>query len=215
MPQSYGPQSGYGSQPGYGQQPGPNPQPTYGSHPYAAQTRTLDIPEGFGYPGPDGKVPANQPYYGIGPFAAYKRYFKNYVRFNGFASRGEFWWPFLFNSIITFLIGGLPLLGAIIFRLGLRSSVHISTAGDPSVDVNPTPLLFASVFPLLFTAIVSLWGVVTIIPTIAVSIRRLHDAGFTGWLYLLTLLQVGHFVILALCLLKPSPNRWEPSWFDR
>lgn len=48
-------------------------------------------------------------------------------------------------------------------------------------------------------------GLATIVPTIAVSIRRLHDAGYTGWFYLFNIVGLG-IVTLILCAMPTSPN---------
>ncbi|WP_161522286.1 DUF805 domain-containing protein [Bifidobacterium xylocopae] len=55
-----------------------------------------------GQAGPGGEPPLGQPWYGIGFVAAIKRFFTKYADFSGRASRGEFWWAFLF----LFLAGG-------------------------------------------------------------------------------------------------------------
>ena len=44
------------------------------------------------------------------------------------------------------------------------------------------------------------------VPTIAVTVRRLHDAGQSGWLFLLTLIPwLGGPILLVFTLLPPSP----------
>ena len=51
------------------------------------------------------------------------------------------------------------------------------------------------------------------VPSIAVTVRRLHDAGFSGWLYLVNLVPyVGGLVILVLTILPSKP---EGARFDR
>ena len=52
-----------------------------------------------------------------------------------------------------------------------------------------------------------------IVPTLAVTVRRLHDAGFSGWLVLLTLIPwLGSLVLLVFALMPSSPNgvRYDP-----
>ena len=46
-----------------------------------------------------------------------------------------------------------------------------------------------------------IYGLITFIPSIAVGIRRLHDTGRSGWLYLLVLIPIvgGIIVIVFLC----------------
>jgi uncharacterized membrane protein YhaH (DUF805 family) len=55
------------------------------------------------------------------------------------------------------------------------------------------------------------WVVGVLLPSLAVTIRRLHDAGYSGWLYLLTLVPyVGAIVVFVFTLLNSQPldNRW-------
>lgn len=52
-----------------------------------------------------------------GPVEFYKKFWQNYVKFDGTASRPEFWWPVLFNCIISCalgMIGGVLGHGAIL-----------------------------------------------------------------------------------------------------
>ena len=95
--QPYG-QQGYGQQ-SYGQQGyGQNPYgqgyavPAYGSQ-ATGDPGTLDLP-----------------YYGIGFIPAIKRAFSKYARFDGRASRGEYWWWVLFLAIVGIVLGSLELL---------------------------------------------------------------------------------------------------------
>lgn len=55
--------------------------------------------------------------------------------------------------------------------------------------------------------------VVLLLPHLAVSIRRLHDIGLSGWIVLIELVPfIGSIALLALMMLPsdPSPNRWGP-----
>lgn len=90
---------------------------------------------------------------------AIKLYFTNYVNFKGRASRSEFWWAMLFLFILGFVVG---LIDAAISGGGFN--------GDPS------SALASRVSPL--TTIVNLG---TLLPSIAIVVRRLHDIGKRGW----------------------------------
>lgn len=46
---------------------------------------------------------------------------------------------------------------------------------------------------LLFSLFISLFNIVTILPLVAVSTRRLHDIGKSGWWQLIYLLPFGMF----------------------
>lgn len=86
---------------------------------------------------------------------AYSR--RNYFRIRGTASRREFWGFTLFFYIV--LIGVSFGLGFLIETFGLSSS----DAG-----------------PLLIVAVLVVWLFASIIPSITLMVRRVHDAGLSG-----------------------------------
>lgn len=49
-----------------------------------------------------------------------------------------------------------------------------------------------------------------IVPNISVTVRRLHDAGYSGWFYLLNFVPYVGGIILFIFTLLPSapPNQW-------
>jgi uncharacterized membrane protein YhaH (DUF805 family) len=130
--------------------------------------------------------PLDWPHYGIGFRGAISRGFKKYATFAGRASRSEYWWWTLFTTA-SFFVLGVP--AAVI---GIQTSPDGGeTPGAPAV-----PLIIALM--LFYLAIV--------VPTIAVTVRRLHDAGYSGWLFLLTLIPwLGVLILLIFALLPPSP----------
>lgn len=57
-------------------------------------------------------------------------------------------------------------------------------------------------------------ALVLIVPSIALSVRRLHDAGYSGWWYLLSFIPyAGFIVMLIIGLLPPTsgPNQFGGS----
>jgi uncharacterized membrane protein YhaH (DUF805 family) len=129
--------------------------------------------------------PLNWPHYGIGFLPAVRRGFVKYATFSGRASRSEFWWWVLGNVIaLVVLYGLIPLLG-------LATSGNGNDFGWGGVP--PLVLLIA-------------WILGTIVPNISIAVRRLHDAGFSGWMYLLQLIPyLGGLVVMILCASKTSP----------
>ena len=127
--------------------------------------------------------PLDWPHYGIGFVPATKRALQKYATFTGRASRSEFWWWALANAIVV------TVLYVLMFVLAFAGR---TPDGEPGVGlIVPTVLLIV-------------WALGVIIPTIAVTIRRLHDAGYSGWFYLFSVVGLG-IVTLVLCAMETSP----------
>ncbi|WP_422935446.1 DUF805 domain-containing protein [Sinomonas sp. P47F7] len=143
-----------------------------------------------------GEPPLWAPFYGAGPVQAVKRFFRKYATFSGRASRSEYWWWVLAQYVITFVFLVLYLV------LGF---VGATTAEDGTTV--PGPGLFVGV------ALLFLWLLGSIVPGIALVVRRLHDINLSGWIALVLLVPgVGGILILIFSLLAPNP---EGQRFDR
>lgn len=130
--------------------------------------------------------PLELPHYGIGFVDAIKRGFKKYATFTGRASRGEYWWWTLF-TFLTYTV-----LGLVTYAVGIATSQ----------DGGRTPGLLA--LPLIILFAVFALGI--IVPTLALTVRRLHDGGYSGWLALLLLIPyVGGLIIMIFAILPSSP----------
>lgn len=106
---------------------------------------------------------------------------RKYSDFKGRASRSEYWW--FWGFYVSILIG-IPLLLFIVTEA-------LDTASSPSISgIVLIVIYFLSVLGLL-------------IPFIAVSVRRLHDSGLSGWHVLWRFLPyIGWIVIFVLMLRK-------------
>jgi len=130
--------------------------------------------------------------------------FRNYVGFSGRATRSEFWWwqlfVFLVAVVLTFIdqLGGLHLTGA--------TDWNINTGGSTFVVTNPGMPLLASI-----------WYLVVLLPSIAMTMRRFHDAGHSGWWWLWTILLnflccAGFVIWIVFALQKSQPdNKYGPA----
>lgn len=115
----------------------------------------------------------------------------NYVNFRGRARRKEYWGFYLFWVIA---VAGLSALG-----LAVDGAV-----GNLKAGVELPVVTFA--LPLLFI-------LATFLPALAVTVRRIHDLGLSGWFYLLILLPyVGGLIIFVFSLIPSQghENRWGP-----
>ncbi len=51
-----------------------------------------------------------------------------------------------------------------------------------------------------------LYALLSIVPAIAVTVRRLHDINYSGWWFLLLLIPFVNIIVFVLTLLKSDPN---------
>jgi len=75
-------------------------------------------------------------------------------------------------------------------------------------------IILAAIDGILGTGILStLYLLATLIPAIAVNIRRLHDIDRTGWWWLLVFVPLGGIVLLVFAVLDSTPgeNRFGPN----
>lgn len=109
---------------------------------------------------------------------------KKYAVFSGRARRKEYWYFVLFNMIFCFI------------------------------------LVFADIFTGLFHeqigfgVLSTLYMLATLLPSLGVTVRRLHDTGRSGWWILISLVPfIGGLILLIFTLLdsKPGENQYGPN----
>ena len=106
---------------------------------------------------------------------AYKNFFKGYADFTGRATRSDFWWVWLMNSILF-----LPLY-IFYFQMAWNDAVETDT--------------------ILGVAIISIYMILAIVlftPSLAVKVRRLRDAGFHWAFIFLHFVPMGGIALLVL-----------------
>lgn len=126
---------------------------------------------------------------------------RRYADFQGRASRSEFWLFVLFCFAISTLAGILSggSMAWWSWGMGWRHHHGFHHWGGP----------FGGVFGLAH-AIFTLY---VFIPSLAVTVRRLHDSGKSGWWLLLGVFPaIGQLVLLIFMLLpsEPATNRFGP-----
>lgn len=118
----------------------------------------------------------------------YLRVWRNYADFNGRSRRKEYWMFALFNMLVC----GVAEIAAL--------TTFTSTKSSP--------------LGLLIFAVLGIYGLAVLVPGLAVSARRLHDIGMSGWLLLVALVPViGGLVLLVLFLIDSNPgtNQYGPN----
>ena len=109
---------------------------------------------------------------------------KKYAVFSGRARRKEYW---IFIGINTVLIFGLFVLATMM-----------------STDQEPNPIIFSLALIILL---------LTLLPTLAVTARRLHDTDKSAWWMLLLALPLLGLIVTLFTLLKGTAgdNKYGPD----
>ena len=102
----------------------------------------------------------------------YIKVIKSYSDFNGRSRRKEYWMFTLWNFIFALLAISLDYSFGIVY---------------PSIGYGPLYIAYA-----LFV----------LVPNIAVAIRRLHDTGKSGWMYLVAFIPIAGWIWLLILLIK-------------
>lgn len=130
----------------------------------------------------------SQPLYGASFGQAIKRYFKKYATFSGRASRSEYWWVMLLNTVIT----------TVLYVWMMMSMVN---------DINPVTGELTGYAFMVPAGMMILYSLAVLVPGIALLVRRLHDGGFSAWFILLSFVPfVGGIAILVFSLLPSKPE---------
>lgn len=131
---------------------------------------------------------------------------KRYFDFSGRSRRKEYW----SFALLLFIIYLVPL------ALMLAGGFPLMSMNDPeAMPAAPGPLF------LVGAGLMGLVALAIIIPTIAVTVRRLHDRDLSGWWYLGVIAAsmipfVGFLASIAFLVLMflpgtPGPNRFGPD----
>jgi uncharacterized membrane protein YhaH (DUF805 family) len=118
----------------------------------------------------------------------YLKALKQYADFGGRARRTEFWMFVLVNVVISVV------LGIVDTATGTANAYAVGGAASFSPGI-----------------LGGLYGLAVLIPSIAVTVRRLHDTDRSGWWFLIQLIPiVGGIVLLVFVCLEGTrgPNRF-------
>ena len=118
---------------------------------------------------------------------AYKSFFKGYVDFAGRSTRSEYWWVWLGNMILY-----IPFFSA--YGNALANSRNES-----------------ALITLGFTAIIYfIFGLAIFLPSLALTVRRLRDAGFHWALIFVTFIPMVGGIALMVLLAMPTKEEATP-----
>lgn len=119
----------------------------------------------------------------MNPISAYKSMFKKYAQFNGRSSRSEYWFAALTSYIVTLIL------------VMIVNFVIMATSSDFE-DV-------AGVIVILYL----IYVVGTMLPTLALGVRRLHDVGKSGsFMWLLLIPFFGSLILFMFFTMDSQPG---------
>lgn len=138
-------------------------------------------------------------YSGLSFGEAVRSVFGKYATFTGRATRSEYWFWTLFQVIISTVFG---ILISVSFFWAFGAS--LASAANSSTETVAPDAAGLTVF-IISTVLLGIWWLATLLPNLAVTVRRFHDAGYTGWLWFLNLIpSVGSFIVLVFMVLPST-----------
>ena len=120
---------------------------------------------------------------------AVRSFWSNYATFSGRSRRSEYWFVQLFLVLTNLLVGVIDLI-----LMDGDVERFIANGGGGIVGL--------------------VWILVTIVPALAVLVRRLHDTGKSGWWALVGFVPIVGGIILLVFTVKDSDahdNNYGPS----
>ena len=125
-------------------------------------------------------------------FRAYKKYWMGYVDFTGRSSRSDYWFAVLANTIVSIIL----------FTVIIVVIVFDSPGSGYHVILN---LLYGLAMVYFFA---------TYIPSIALQVRRLRDAGFHWALIFLSYAPVIGDIVLLVLFCQPTKVEFPFNQFN-
>jgi uncharacterized membrane protein YhaH (DUF805 family) len=122
--------------------------------------------------------------------------FRNYATFSGRARRAEYWWFILFSIVVSAI---LSMIDGAVFGYSFTSATGEGSAA------------FAYSSPGILP---SIWSLATLLPSLAVAARRLHDTGRSGWWLLIFLIPLVGVIVLLVWFASrgyPGTNAYGPD----
>lgn len=127
--------------------------------------------------------------YGASPVQAWRRYVTKYFVFSGRASRAEFWWWMLGFVVVSIVL----------------SLINKAVVGPAPTT---TDLGMIMSYTLQTSILTSAWALLNFIGAAALTVRRLHDTGRSGWWWFIQLiLGIGSIIMIIFVLLPPARTK--------
>ncbi len=125
-------------------------------------------------------------------FESIRTVFRKYADFSGRATRPEFWWFTLFSALVASALGALNLTSTTSTAFGTWMS-------SPSLEGGATSSTL-----YLGASLASFWSIAVFLPSLAVAVRRLRDAGRKWTELFWILLPIAGIIILIVRWAEPT-----------
>lgn len=125
-------------------------------------------------------------------FKAYKKYWMGYFDFTGRSSRSDYWLAVLANTIVTIILFSIVIV----------------------VTVFDSPNSHYHIIFILLYLLAMLYFFATYIPSIALQVRRLRDAGFHWALIFLRYAPVIGDIVLLVLFCQPTKIEFPFNQFN-
>lgn len=154
------------------------------------------------------------PYYGASFGQAIKRFFKQYANFTGRASRSEYWWVALFQVLVLLIPGILMFVGIGMAASATAAGMSYDSMGNLTTSgVDQAAAGTGAILMFVGGGLSTVISLALLVPTLAITWRRLHDGNFAGPFFFLSFIPtVGSIALLVLLLL---PSKVEGQRFDQ
>ena len=117
----------------------------------------------------------------------FKKFWENGLDFKGRISRKDYWMTVLTMFIASFVVG-------FVLSLFFPFSIKINyLTGEYVTTGSPIGILASTV-----------WDLAIIIPSLSMSIRRLHDIGKSGWWIFIAFIPLVGWIWYLILLISPS-----------
>ena len=125
-------------------------------------------------------------------FKAYKKYWMGYFDFTGRSSRSDYWLAVLANTIVTIILFSIVIV----------------------VTVFDSPNSHYHIIFILLYLLAMLYFFANYIPSIALQVRRLRDAGFLWALIFLSYAPVIGDIVLLVLFCQPTKVEFPFNQFN-
>ncbi|CAH1855445.1 DUF805 domain-containing protein [Convivina praedatoris] len=109
---------------------------------------------------------------------AFKNYWKNYFNFSGDATRAEYWWMVIWSFLFTIFWSAA----------GTAVAYHHTSAAKKLISATDYTRLNLPPAVMAWMGITVFVGLLLVIPSLSLEVRRLHNTGLASfWVWLLVL----------------------------